>query len=95
MNATEKFCMLENFIKKTRDDPRITAVHVSLYVALLYLLNDHAHLLQAFSYEVMPVCKISGSATYHRCIRDLDEFGYINYFPSFNHFKRSRVEFVL
>lgn len=86
---------MEKFVEKVKDDPRITTAHISLYVALVCMTGDEGTSLKIFSYEVMPVCKISGSGTYHRCIRQLDEFGYIKYFPSYNHNKGSRVEFVL
>jgi len=29
----------------------------------------------------MKIAKITGPATYHRCIKDLNEYGYINYIP--------------
>ena len=41
--------------------------------------------------ELMEMAKIIGLATYHRCIRDLDRFGYIRYQPSFNPDIRSQV----
>jgi hypothetical protein len=95
MTAIEKFRRLESFMRKAGDDPKMTAAHISLYVSLICLTDDKDDSLHVFSREVMHLCKISGSATYHRCIRQLDEFGYIKYFPSYNHYKRSRVEFVL
>jgi hypothetical protein len=39
----------------------------------------------------MFVAKISGPATYHKCIKDLNDFGYIEYVPSFNPAINSRV----
>ncbi len=32
----------------------------------------------------MEVSKISGLATYHKCIKDLNDFGYIKYNPSYD-----------
>ena len=32
----------------------------------------------------MEVAKISGLATHHKCIKDLGEFVYIQYAPSYN-----------
>ncbi|HUC79487.1 MAG TPA: hypothetical protein VMR70_01170 [Flavisolibacter sp.] len=34
--------------------------------------------------KLMAISKINGLATYHKCIRDLNEFGYIKYEPSKN-----------
>lgn len=36
------------------------------------------------SKELMRQAKISGMATYHKCMRDLNELGYIRYIPSYN-----------
>jgi hypothetical protein len=32
----------------------------------------------------MDIAKISGVAAYHKCIKDLHQFGYIQYVPSYN-----------
>jgi hypothetical protein len=39
----------------------------------------------------MKLAKISGVATYHKSIRELDEYGYIRYEPSYNRYKRSVI----
>jgi hypothetical protein len=43
----------------------------------------------------MELCKISASSTYHKTIRELHEFGYIEYRPSFNHNKRSLIRLTI
>jgi hypothetical protein len=44
--------------------------------------------------ELMRISKISSKATYHKCIKDLIENGYIIYNPSFNPYKSSTVEIL-
>lgn len=39
----------------------------------------------------MKVSKISAKATYHKCMKDLHDFGYLKYKPSYNPFKGSLV----
>ncbi len=39
----------------------------------------------------MEVAKISGLATYHKCIKDLHDYGYIQYEPSYNPAVSSQV----
>ncbi len=39
----------------------------------------------------MRVSKICSNATYHKCIKELNEYGYLEYFPSFNPYKGSLV----
>jgi hypothetical protein len=42
----------------------------------------------------MRISKISSKATYHKCIKELIEKGYIIYNPSFNPYKSSTVEII-
>jgi hypothetical protein len=81
------------FMRRAKEDPRIGPLHISLYAALLILWIDRgcAHPLSVFSHEVMPYCKITGPATYHRSIRQLAAYGYIRYVPSYNHLLGSLV----
>jgi len=85
--------LIRGFMAKAKEDPRIGPMHISLYTALLYLWQERncTHPLSVFSHEVMPVCKISGPATYHRTIRQLHSLGYIKYVPSYNHYLGSLV----
>ena len=39
----------------------------------------------------MRICKISSKATYHKCMRDLNEKGYVKYEPSYNPYKGSLI----
>ncbi|WP_454803175.1 hypothetical protein [Mucilaginibacter phyllosphaerae] len=41
--------------------------------------------------ELMAFSKIASIATYHKCIRELDAFGYIRYQPSYHPKLGSRV----
>lgn len=77
---------LTSFYSAIRDDHRIGATHISLYMALfqVYNLNSFRNPIQITRSAVMHKAKISGLATYHKCIKDLKEFGYIQYFPSFH-----------
>jgi hypothetical protein len=87
--------LVSNFIENVKDDPRINTAHISLYVSLVnqWFAKGIENPLTVFSKEIMPICKISGAATYHRSIRQLHEYGYIRYIPSYNHFLGSLVYF--
>jgi len=84
---------LPNFFKAISCDPRIGLSHICLYVTLLqyFQLQDEIDPVLIKSNEVMRTSKIAGLATYHRCIRELHDFGYIRYIPSYNHRQKSRV----
>ena len=77
---------LTSFYSAIKSDPRIGTTHISLYMALFqfYNLNRLENPIQITRTAVMEVAKINGSATYHKCMRDLVEFGYIEYQPSYN-----------
>ncbi|HMH32909.1 MAG TPA: hypothetical protein VK543_07755 [Puia sp.] len=82
------------FIIAIKQDARISPVHISLYLALLYCQSEQCmNPIYIFSAQVMPLAKISGPATYHRTIRQLHEYGYIKYVPSYYHLLGSLVYF--
>ena len=75
-----------NFYVAAVEDNRIGATHISMYMALLYLHNQNglANPVSITRGTVMELAKISGLATYHKCMRELHQYGYINYIPSYN-----------
>ena len=84
---------LSNFFEAIRKDPRISITHIGIYAALLqcWKENEYINPIEVFSYDIMRIAKISASATYHKCIRSLHEFGYIKYEPSFKKNRGSRI----
>jgi hypothetical protein len=74
-------------------DQRLAAVHVSLFTALFiqWQRNDFLSPFPVTRRELMGFSKIASVATYHKCIRELDEFSYIIYEPSFHPQKGSLV----
>jgi len=77
---------LTSFYSAIKSDPRIGTTHISLYMALFqfYNLNRLSNPILITRTAVMEVAKISGLATYHKCMKDLNDFGYIKYEPSYN-----------
>src|SRR5690606_29838014 len=86
---------LSDFFQAIEKDPRISITHIGIYAALLqyWKEQDYRNPVQVFSYQIMRIAKISASATYHKCIGDLNEFGYIKYEASFNRNRGSKVCF--
>ena len=81
------------FLEGIRDDPRICPSHISLFLAILQYRKEHEcpNPVCVFGKELMLLAKISAAGTYHRSIRDLHEYGYIKYIPSYNHFLGSLI----
>jgi len=80
-------------IRRVRDDERLLATHVSLFTALFiqWQRNSFTSPFPITRKELMGYSKIASVATYHKCIRELDEYGYIRYQPSFDPVKGSLV----
>ena len=89
----EEVKQLTTFYSAIKSDHRIGATHISLYMALFqfYNLNRLTNPITITRRAVMDVAKISGLATYHKCMKDLVEFGYIQYEPSYNPAINSQV----
>ncbi|HEX5552581.1 MAG TPA: hypothetical protein VFX43_04970 [Chitinophagaceae bacterium] len=87
---------LSYFLSAIEDDVRVTIRHIGIYAALLQYWKqwDYPYPIRAFSYEIMRVAKISSSASYHKYIRDLDDYGYIRYLPSFKRNRGSSIYIV-
>lgn len=92
MNELQAF---SNFFRAIEKDPRISITHIGIYAALFQYWKEHQYVnpIKVFSYEIMHLAKISASATYHKSIRALSEFGYIRYEPSFKRNQGSKVYF--
>ena len=84
------------FFEAIREDNRISTTHISLYMALFecWNQNDFQNPVLIKRRQVMECAKISGLATYHRCIRELQAYGYIAYLPSYNAAICSQVFFL-
>lgn len=80
-------------MNKITEDNRLHATHVSLYISLftLWNLNRFENPISINREEVMKISKIGSRNTYHKCLKDLDQFGYLEYLPSHNPLKGSLV----
>lgn len=83
--------------KQLSQDDRLTSSHVSLYLALLIVWeqNFFTNPFTVRRKELITISKIVSFTTYHKCIRQFEEFGYIKYVPNFNHFIGSTIEIMI
>lgn len=84
---------LSGFFQRVAVDNRLNPTHVSLYMAIFQYWNAERfqNPVSISRQELMRISKISAKATYHKCIKDLHTYGYIQYLPSYNPFKGSLV----
>jgi len=77
---------LNAFFLILSNDKRLNATHVSMYVVLFYQWNN-ARFSDAFFInrnEIMTLSRIGSKGTYHKCIKDLHNWKYLEYLPSYN-----------
>ncbi|TFF33498.1 hypothetical protein E2R66_25670 [Mucilaginibacter psychrotolerans] len=74
-------------------DKRLNATHISLFTGLFvyWQRSDFANPFNITRKALMAYAKIASIATYHKCIRELDAYGYVRYQPSFHPAKGSLI----
>ena len=75
-------------------DDRINPTHISLYMALFQEWNSCRFAAEFYVNrgDLMNASKIGSKSTYHRCIKELDSWGYLFYHPSKNPYKGSKIQ---
>ena len=86
---------LSAFYEAIADDHRLGTSHISLYMALFqqWNKNQFEEPISITREQTMGIAKINGRATYHKCMKELETYGYIRYVPSNNPFLKSIVYF--
>lgn len=84
---------LTQFLIPVTQDNRLQPSHLCLYISM-FSLWERSRFNTPFRIsrrQLMKLSKIKSTATYHKCIRELVSFGYINYESSYNHFMGSQI----
>ena len=87
---------LTGFFEKVSIDFELNPTHISLYMAIFQLWNQNRfqNPIGISRDELMRISKISSTATFHKCIKELSTKGYVIYNPSYNPFKGSTLEVI-
>ena len=74
-------------------DSRVNVWHLGLYMVFLYLWNQNnrQNPITISRRRVMKLARFKSTATYHKCIKDLIAFGYIDYHPTYDYYQGTRV----
>ena len=93
----KEFSFLISFYDQTEKDNRLKTGHLNIYTCLVLLcfLNGWKKSISITRSKVMRLAKIKGKATYHRYLKELQEFGYISYQPSYHPTIGSHVTLLL
>jgi hypothetical protein len=78
------------------EDERLNPWHISLYYALFHNwnFNQFSNEFQIVRVIIMKEAKIGSANTYTKCLKELSEWGYIHYSPSYNPYKSSVVSII-
>jgi hypothetical protein len=85
----EYSCLLRQM---SRDD-RLNITHISLSAGLFVLWQRNGFIapFPVTRKTLMNYSKIASISTYHKCLRELHDYGYLYYKPSYHPKKGSRV----
>lgn len=93
----ESLKLLSAFFESIEKDFRIGSTHVAIFAALVqfWIQKGKINPIQAYSIEIQKIAKIMSPKTYHKCMRELDNYGYLVYVPTRNKNRRSSIYFHL
>ena len=77
---------MTDFFSAIDMDERISYPHIVLYMALLqcWNKNEFVNPISISRSQIIKLSKINSKSTYHKYMKDLTDFGYINYSPSYH-----------
>ncbi|WP_303919451.1 hypothetical protein [Draconibacterium sediminis] len=84
---------LRGFFDHLEQDANISSQHISLYMALfnLWNLNRFREQFEINRQDVMAMARIGSKTTYSKCMKELNDWGYIRYSPGANRYQVSKV----
>jgi len=82
----------DRFLRRAANDDRLLPSHISLYMAMFYYSPDKpCDHFQVSRKNLMRFSRIKSVATYHKCLKELVAYGYIDYRPSYDPYRASSV----
>lgn len=76
---------IEDFLRKAVLNNQLFPTHISLFIAIFYYSKDDPSLeFRICRRKLMQYSRIKSIATYHKCLSELVQAGYLDYKPSFN-----------
>jgi len=84
---------IKNFVERAEKDSRLGPMHLSLYLAIFYcwLIQGGEGPARVSGKELMSIAKIGELGSLYKSLRELHEYGYIGYRPSYNAREKSSV----
>lgn len=84
---------LKGFFDRLGADANMTAHHISLYMAIfnMWNMNRFREQFEVSRMDLMSMSRIGSAHTYSRCMKQLNDWGYIKYSASSNRYQVSKV----
>jgi hypothetical protein len=88
---------ISGFINSLVLDVRLRPIHIALSTALCHawIASQFQQPYSVSRSQLMQACRIHSKATYHKTLRDLQAFGFVEYHPSYHPVKASSVSLKL
>ena len=90
MTKNDHQIIISLIAKNIWQDERLHSSHISLFFTLFLLYQENL-CKNPINVTREKLMAIGSKATYHKCIKQLAEFGYIKYLPTYNSFIGSAV----
>jgi replication initiation and membrane attachment protein DnaB len=89
----KELSILMDSLSKLSKDIRIGSRHLSLYMAMVQLWhkNNLVNPVPVSRRKLLALSHIGSIVTYHKYIKELEDFGYIKYQPSYHPRKGSLI----
>jgi hypothetical protein len=84
---------LTGFFNRIAMENTLNPTHISLYLTIFqcWNVNRFKNPIIISRDEMMKGSKIASNATYHKCIKELQRLGYLEYHPSFNPYSGTSI----
>jgi hypothetical protein len=83
MNVAKQF---SDFLELVGEEPRLGPSHISLYLSIVMICYEQNKKMTGTvkRNRLMKQAKIFSSSTYHKCMKELCDLGYVFYEPCFD-----------
>lgn len=86
--------IISDVLYRLANDSRVTVWHVAIIWAVLQIAAYNVvQPIQISRRKIMQLSHVNSIATYHKCIKDLQIFGLIEYYPSYHPGIKSQILF--
>jgi len=87
---------LDQFLHTAANDDRLLPSHISLYMAMFYYSPDKpGERFEVSRKKLMRFSRIKSVATYHKCIKELVAYSYVDYQPSYDPYRASSIALLI